>query len=384
MIFNRKIKDEIISSLFKGKVIRLYGLRRSGKTTLCKSILNELNVSEEAYFNCEILRNKETFETLDHDLIKNYLGKHKIVILDEAQNISQIGLMLKLMIDTYPEIQIIATGSSSFELANQTGEPLVGRHYTYNLFPLSIQELSNGGYNFKSNPNNLEKLLRFGMMPDVVNGENEKEKKEYLDNIATSYLYKDILEYENIKSSSILTKLLKALALQLGNQVSTIEIGKLIGISPITVEKYIDLLEQSFIVYRIYSFSRNLRNELKKSYKVYFWDIGIRNSIIQNYNLMENRDDVGAIWENFCITEILKNQNSHNPWMGNNYFWRTSGTNSQEIDFIRDKDGILNCLEFKYNESKKAKIPTQFESAYKKFTFQVITKLNFADLNDIE
>jgi uncharacterized protein len=384
MKYIRKIKSEIINNLFKGKIIRIYGLRRSGKTTLCKDILKELNFSEDAYFNCEILRNKEVFESLDHDLIKNYLGGNKLVVLDEAQNISQIGLMLKIMIDTYPELQIIATGSSSFELANQTGEPLVGRNYTYNLFPLSLSELEIGGYDINLNPNNLDKLLRFGTMPDVVNGENEKEKKEFLDNITTSYLYKDILEYENVKSSSVLTKLLKALAFQVGNQVRSLEIGRLIGISSITVDKYIDLLEQSFIVYRVFSFSRNLRNELKRSCKVYFWDVGIRNSLVQNYNTMENRDDVGAIWENFCITEILKNQNSHNPWMGNNYFWRTSGNNSQEIDYIRDSNGILQCYEFKYNENKKVKIPSQFESAYKKYTFNVINKKNLADIELID
>jgi uncharacterized protein len=382
MIINRKIKNEIFKNINKGKVIRIYGLRRSGKTTLCKEILKELGIQDTAYYNCEILRNKEIFETTDPDKIKDYINGQKLIVLDEAQNISNIGLTLKVMVDTYPDIQIIATGSSSFELANQTGEPLVGRNFTYNLFPVSITELKDNKVNL-NNSHNLENWLRFGMMPDIFSGKNDLDKKNYLDDIATSYLFKDILEYENVKSSSVLVRLLKALAFQVGNQVSYYELGLVAGISAQTAEKYIDLLEKSFIVYRIYSLSRNLRNELKSSCKVFFWDLGIRNSLIQNYNTIDNRDDVGALWENFCITEIIKNQNSYQPWLRNNYFWRTSGTNSQEIDFIVDRDGILNCFEFKYNENKSSKIPTQFITSYDKFTFKIINKANFQEITDL-
>ncbi len=382
MKINRKIKDEIIQNIHKGMVIRIYGLRRSGKTTLCKDILKELNISDTAYYNCEILSNKEIFETTNPDKIKDYINGQNLIILDEAQNVSNIGLTLKIMVDTYPEIQIIATGSSSFELANQTGEPLVGRNYTYNLFPISIGELKQNGINLYYNKD-FENWLRFGMMPDIFSGTNDKEKKDFLDNITTSYLFKDILEYENVKSSSVLVKLLKALAFQVGNQVSYNELGQVAGLSAQTVEKYIDLLEKSFIVYRIYSFSRNLRNELKSSCKVFFWDLGIRNSLIQNFNTLDNRDDIGALWENFCITEIIKNQNTYQPWMRNNYFWRTSGTNSQEIDFIVDRDGILNCFEFKYSEKKSGKIPTQFSSTYKNHTYKIINKSNFPDITDL-
>jgi uncharacterized protein len=382
MIINRKIKDEILQNINKGKVIRIYGLRRSGKTTLCKEILKELNIPDTAYYNCEILRNKEVFESTSPNKIKDYINGQKLIVLDEAQNISNIGLTLKIMVDTHPEIQIIATGSSSFELANQKGEPLVGRNYTYNLFPISITELKQNKVNLYYSPD-LENWLRFGMMPDIFSGKNDLDKKNYLDEIVTINFFKDILEYENVKSSSVLVKLLKALSFQIGKQISYYELGQIAGISSQTVEKYVDLLEKSFIIYRVYSFSRNLKNELKRSCKVYFWDLGIRNSLIQNYNTIDNRDDVGQLWENFCITEIIKNQNTYQPWLRNNYFWRTSGINSQEIDFIVDRDGVLNCFEFKFSEKKSSKIPSQFTTTYKNFTYKVINKENYQDITNL-
>jgi uncharacterized protein len=382
MIVNRKIKDEILQNINKGKVIRIYGLRRSGKTTLCKEILKELNIPDTAYYNCEILRNKEVFESTSPNKIKDYINGQKLIVLDEAQNISNIGLTLKIMVDTHPEIQIIATGSSSFELANQKGEPLVGRNYTYNLFPISITELKQNKVNLYYSPD-LENWLRFGMMPDIFSGKNDLDKKNYLDEIVTINLFKDILEYENVKSSSVLVKLLKALSFQIGKQISYYELGQIAGISSQTVEKYVDLLEKSFIIYRVYSFSRNLKNELKRGCKVYFWDLGIRNSLIQNYNTIDNRDDVGQLWENFCITEIIKNQNTYQPWLRNNYFWRTSGINSQEIDFIVDRDGVLNCFEFKFSEKKSSKIPSQFTITYKNFTYKVINKENYQDITNL-
>lgn len=379
MIINRSIKQKIIDNLYRGKVIRLYGLRRSGKTTLCQSILEQelgAPMSKSNYYNCEILRHKNIFETLDPDIIKNYLGNAKLVVLDEAQNISRIGLMLKLMVDTYPDIQIIATGSSSFELANQSGEPLVGRAYTYILHPITIQELKNHSSEHEI-ITNLDTILRYGLMPGVAVLDSDYQKAEYLDTITTSYLYKDILEYENVKNSGTLVRLLKALALQIGGQISYREIGQLIDLNPQSVEKYIDLLEQSFIIFRLTSFSRNLRNELKRASKIYFWDIGIRNSLIQNFNQLDSRGDIGAIWENFCVSEKLKLDGRYQPMLGNNYFWRTSGNNAQEIDLIIDRDGTLNCIECKYSPKKTAKVPTQFSDTYKNFTYTVINSANF-------
>ena len=374
----RDAQTEIEKHLFQGKVIRIYGLRRTGKTTLAKEILSKFG-DINAYFNCEIIRHKAMFESLDVDKIKEYFGNHKIVVLDEAQNVSQIGRMLKLMVDTYPEIQIIATGSSSFEIANQTGEPLVGRAFTYTLFPVSLQELKHNYSGFELLKMR-DDLLRFGSMPNVF-GLSAIEKINFLDEITSSYLYKDILEYENVKSSGILIKLLKALALQIGSEISYREIGQLIGISPQTVEKYIWLLEKTFIIFSLSSLSRNLRNELKRSTKIYFWDLGVRNSLLQNFLPLDQRADLGAIWENFCISERLKQSSFGQFYNSNSYFWRT--TTQQEIDFIQEKNGILTAFEFKYNSKKQAKIPELFAKAYPNHQWKLISIENWLDLTTV-
>jgi predicted AAA+ superfamily ATPase len=375
MNIQRSVQKNIEDNLFKGKVIRLYGLRRVGKTTLSKVILEKYG-SISGYFNCEIIRHKTMFESLDVEKIKEYFGKEKIVVLDEAQNVSQIGKMLKLMVDTYPEIQIIATGSSSFEIANQTGEPLVGRSFTYTLFPISLKELSEN-YTPQELENLREDILRYGSMPNILDLANI-DKANYLDEITSSYLYKDILEYENIKSSSVLVKLLKALALQIGNEISYRELGQIVDLSPQTVEKYINLLEKSFILFSLHSLSRNLRNELKRSVKVYFWDLGVRNSILQNFLPLDQRADVGSLWENFCIVERIKLQNKGAFYNSNNYFWRT--TTQQEIDFIEEKDGLLTAFEFKFNPKKQAKIPDSFAKAYPNHKFKLINSENWLEL----
>jgi predicted AAA+ superfamily ATPase len=375
MFIQRTIQKDVENSLFKGKIIRIYGLRRSGKTTLSKAILEKYgNLS--GYFNCEIIRHKSMFESLDVDKIKNYFGEHKLVVLDEAQNVSQIGKMLKLMIDTYPDIQILATGSSSFDIANQTGEPLVGRAYTYTLFPLSLTELKNT-YSPAELFNLQHDLLRFGSMPSVLNI-TESEKVNFLDEITSSYLYKDILEYESIKSSSVLIKLLKAIALQIGSEVSYRELGQILDLSPQTVEKYINLLEKTFILFSLSSLSRNLRNELKRSTKIYFWDLGVRNSLLQNFLNLDQRSDVGKLWENFCIAERIKRTNKREFYNSNNYFWRT--TSQQEIDFIEEKNGQLTAFEFKWSDKKVAKLPEAFSKAYPNSQFRLINKENWMDL----
>jgi len=375
MFIQRDVQAKIEKNLFKGKIIRIYGLRRTGKTTLAKAILEKYGKSD-AYFNCEIIRHKTVFESLDVDNIKNYFGDSKLVVLDEAQNISQIGLMLKLMIDTFPEIQIIATGSSSFDLANQTGEPLVGRAFTYTVFPFSLAELKNN-FTVPQLLNMQENLLTFGSMPNVFT-QKQSEKRDYLDEITSSYLYKDILEYENVKSSGVLIKLLKALALQIGSEVSFRELARLLDISPQTVEKYIYLLEKSFILFHLSSLSRNVRNELKRSIKIYFWDLGVRNSLLQNFLPLENRSDIGALWENFCICERLKQQTVGEFFNLNNYFWRT--TTQQEIDYIEEKDGIFTAFELKWSSKKQAQIPELFAKAYPNHVYKVINKENWLDL----
>ncbi len=372
----RQIQPIIEQHLFKGKVIRVYGLRRTGKTTLAKAILEKYG-KQEGYFNCEIIRHKVVFESLDPDLIKIYFGDQKLVVLDEAQNISQIGLMLKLMVDTYPQIQIIATGSSSFDLANQTGEPLVGRAYTYTLYPISLAELNNhfAGHRLSSLQSD---LLRFGSMPNVFETNNELEKQQFLDTVTSNYLYKDILEYENVKSSSLLIKLLKALALQVGSEVSMRELSQLLAISPQTVEKYINLLAQCFVIFQLPSLSRNLRNELKRSTKIYFWDVGVRNSLLQNFLPLDQRADVGSLWENYCIVERIKLSSENGYLTKNSYFWRT--TAQQEIDFIEEGGGVLTAFEFKWNPKKQAKLPQTFQKAYPNTSFKLINQNNWLDL----
>ena len=377
MLIQRNIQAEIESHLFQGKVIRIYGLRRTGKTTLSKQLLEKFGESS-GYFNCEIIRHKAMFETLDVYKIKEYFSGYRIVVLDEAQNVSKIGRMLKLMVDTFPEIQIIATGSSSFDIANQTGEPLVGRAFTYTLFPLSLAELRStfSGYELIRMR---EDLLRFGSMPSLFDL-SQNEKANFLDEITSSYLYKDILEYESVKSSSILIKLLKALALQIGSEVSYREIGQLIDVSPQTVEKYISLLEKTFVIFSLSSLSRNLRNELKRSVKIYFWDLGVRNSLLQNFLPIDQRNDIGAIWENYCISERLKLNSRGEFFNSNNYFWRT--TSQQEIDFIEERNGVLTAYEFKWNPKKQAKIPETFAKAYPNHAWKLISSENWLTLTD--
>jgi uncharacterized protein len=373
-MLERTIKNNIIKSLYKNKVIIIYGARRVGKTTLVKQILKEQEElgKKTSYLNCESLNIKPKLETTNELLLKDFLGAKDLVILDEAQNINSIGLTLKILIDTYPEIQIIATGSSSFDLSNQIGEPLTGRSREFKLYPLSIEEIKSQFDLFALN-GKLENIMRFGTYPSVFNKPEEETKDELYD-IASKYLYKDILAFDNIKNSSTLLNLLKHLALQLGNEVSYNEIGTIIGCSRNTVKNYIDLLEKCFIVFSLNSFSRNLRKELGKSKKIYFYDLGIRNALINNFNCLDTRNDIGGLWENFCILERTKvNQNHKNYY--NQYFWRTYS--GQEIDYLEEHSGQLDGYEFKYNPKAKFKKPSQFLTNYQNSTISVINSENW-------
>ncbi|EKE00934.1 MAG: hypothetical protein ACD_21C00250G0007 [uncultured bacterium] len=373
-MFERTIKKNIEKELYHGKVVVIYGARRVGKTTLSKQILEEQKHlgKKISYLNCESLNVKPKLETTNELLLKDFLGENDLIVLDEAQNINKIGLTLKILVDTYPEIQIIATGSSSFDLANQVGEPLVGRSREFKLYPLSTEEIKNKFSLFDLN-GKLENIMRFGTYPSVFNQSEEKSKDELYD-IASKYIYKDILAFENIKNSSILLSLLKHLAFQLGNEVSYNEIGQTLGCNKGTVKKYIDLLEKCFIVFSLDSFSRNLRKELGKSKKIYFYDLGIRNALINNFNSFDTRDDISNLWENFCIIERTKyNQNHKNHY--NQYFWRMYS--GQEVDYIEEHDGKLDGYEFKYNPKAKFKKPTRFLEAYKNSSVQVVNSGNW-------
>lgn len=369
-MINRKIEKNIVENLFKGKVIIIYGARQVGKTTLVKKIADDYK-GQSSYFNCDLISVQDALSIPEANRIKNFLGDHNIIILDEAQRIKNIGLILKILIDTYPELQIIATGSSSFDLANEINEPLTGRKIVFNLFPLSVEEIM-GDNGFLYIDSKLEKILRYGTYPDVFFSE-DKEAASKLEEIASSYLFKDILSFDKIKKSSIIVKLLQLLALQVGSEVSYNELASKLGINRITVEKYIDILEQCFILFRINSFSRNLRNEISKSIKIYFYDLGVRNILIKNLNPLDIRNDAGFLWENFCILERIK-RNKYNNIFANYYFWRTY--DQKEIDFIEERDGKLFAYEFKLNK-EHSKAPSIFLETYKNSQYQTINRENY-------
>jgi len=367
---SRDLLQYIDRNLFIGKVIVLYGTRRAGKTTLVQHIMDKHSTLSTKYFNCEDLITQQQLGTTNSEALYNVLGKHDLVIMDEAQYIEKIGLTLKIINDTYPHIQIIATGSSSFDIANKLGEPLVGRSRNFTLYPFSLKELN---YDFIKLDSNLDNILRFGLYPTVVE-KTEEEAKEELMNLLNGYLYKDILELEGIKHSKTLIELLKALSLQVGNEVSYSELANKLGISVNTVIRYIDLFEKCFIIFTLSAFSRNLRNEVGiKSKKIYFYDLGVRNVIINNFSPLDMRNDVGALWENFCIVELIKKK-ANSRLFTNNYFWRTYS--QQEVDFIEEYDGKLHAYEFKYNEKAKVKIPKIFTETYDA-SVEVVNRSNY-------
>jgi uncharacterized protein len=366
----RHIQPILERWLFKGKIIILYGARQVGKTTMCKSLMASWG-DDATYFNCEIQSVQSALSVKEPQALKRFIGSKKLIVLDEAQSIRDIGLILKLLIDTFPEMQIIATGSSSFDLANQTAEPLTGRTLQFTMYPLSYQEISQA-FNSAEQRAHLDYFLRFGMYPEIAFA-SEEDAQMLLDNLSSSYLFKDILIYENLKRADILVSLLRLLAMQIGNLISYNELATKLKISSATVERYIDLLEKSFVVFRLPPFSRNLRNEIGKKNKILFYDLGIRNSLIQQYQPIDLRTDKGAIWENFLIVERLKYLQSVGL-RANTYFWRT--LEQAEIDYLEDANGQLDAYEFKW-QNKKAKAPIAFSKTYLDATFSVIHTENF-------
>jgi uncharacterized protein len=364
-MIERLLQSTLENNLFKGKTILLYGARQVGKTTLCQEILKK---HDGIYLHCEVNQVNSILQTKEIGNILNLFENKKLVVLDEAQVIPNIGSVLKLIYDLHPEIQIIATGSSSFDLANKTGEPLVGRSVILTLFPLSMQEIidSVGYLKFLEN---IDSYLAFGLMPGVVAAEN---KLQALANLTEGYLYKDILNYEQLKNPQLLNKILKALAFQLGNLVSLREIANLLGTTHHTVLRYVELLEKTFVIYRLNSYQKNLRNELNSAFKVYFWDLGFRNWLVDNTDLPDLRLDKGALWENFCINERIKYSSYKNEYK-QFYFWRIySGS---EIDLVEVKNSQINIFEMKYNPKKSGvKFPKLFLETYNVKDKKVITK----------
>ncbi len=367
----RDIKGLLLSKLKPGKVIVLLGARRVGKTFLLKQLTDEIK-EEHIFLNGE---NINVHLELEHRSVENYrqfLNNKKLLIIDEAQKIPEIGNLLKLMIDEIEGLKVIVTGSSAFDIDNMTGEPLTGRKYTYRLFPFSENEYSK----YESHIDRREKASRrliYGNYPELINLPDDSDKREYLNEIVSSYLLKDILSFENIKNSSRIINILRLIAFQIGKEVSYHEIGNQLSMSKNTVEKYMELLAKVFIIFKVEGFSRNLRKEISKSPRWYFYDNGIRNSLIANFNSLKLRNDTGQLWENYAISERIKYQNQ-NRMTVNNYFWRTY--DQQEIDWIEERDGTLNAYEFKINKSK-IKVPAAWQKAYEGSKFEVITQDNF-------
>ena len=366
----RQIKEKIKQKLFKKKAIIIIGPRQSGKTTLLKEICKEV---EKKYIWLDGDEPDDRNELTDANsvFLKSLIGDNKIVVIDEAQRIKNIGLTLKLITDKIPEVQLIVSGSSALELSNKINEPLTGRKYEYFLFPLSFAEMVNQN-SLQNEKRLLHKRLIYGYYPDVVT--QSAESKTILKQLSDSYLYKDILTWENIKRPDKLERLVQLLAFQVGSQVSYNELANSVGIDNQTIERYVYLLEKAFIVFRLNSFSRNLRNELKKSKKIYFYDNGIRNAVINNFNPVELRNDIGALWENFLISERMK-YTHYNDIYANTFFWRTRS--QAEIDYIEQREGKLFAYEFKWNTKKKHRVTKIFSNSYPDSNTQVITPENY-------
>jgi predicted AAA+ superfamily ATPase len=367
----RDIKSRIMNDLFRGKVILIFGARQVGKTTLVRALADEIKMPYK-WFSGDEPDIRLSLSNISSTQLKLMYGNTKLVIIDEAQRIENVGLMLKLSVDNFPDVQLIATGSSAFELANKINEPLTGRKYEYRLFSLSHKELSDHFGDIEEN-RSLEHRLIYGSYPEVINKRGEEQRT--LLSISDSYLYKDLFAYENIKKTSLFQKLLSALALQTGSEVSYNELAGIVGANKETVEKYIDLLEQTFVIFRLNAYNRNVRNELKKSKKIYFYDNGIRNAIINNFLPLGSRNDAGALWENYLISERIKLL-SYNMKNSRYFFWRT--TQQQEIDYLEEENGQLSAYEFKWNENKKYNFPKTFLNAYNVPAKYVINRHNYS------
>lgn len=372
-MIKRDIHETVKNRFFQHKAIIITGPRQVGKTTLLKSLLKEYPSDKVLVLNCDEPDVIHHLENVSSTQLRNLIGKHEILMIDEAQKVQDIGLTLKLIVDNIEGIQIIATGSSAFELRNKLNEPLTGRKFEYRLYPISTNELIHHTSQTEEK-RLLENRMIFGFYPDVIN--NPSDKTIILKELTNSYLFKDILSYRDIRNPEILHKLLMLLALQLGSEVSYNELSKSLGIDKETVERYIDLLEKVFVIFKLNSFSRNIRNELKKSKKFYFYDNGVRNALINNFQPLQMRLDTGALWENYLISERRKFIDYQNIY-SNTYFWRTHA--QQEIDYIEERNGMIHAFEFKWKENKKIKVPASFAANYPEHHFQVITPANYIE-----
>lgn len=371
-MIQRQLVKIVESRLFRKKAIIIVGPRQVGKTTLLKMLADKSD-RRVLNWNCDEpdVRQKLTEPTSTQ--LGAETANADIIFIDEAQRVQNIGITLKLLTDNFPDKQIVVTGSSALELSNSINEPLTGRKYEYVMFPISAEELiDNHGAQVERRL--LERRMIYGSYPEVIT--NEGDEKEILTNIVGSYLYKDIFSFQDVRKPEIIEQLLQALALQIGSEVSFNELGKLVGLNSLTVQRYIDLMEKSYIIFHLRSYSRNVRSELKKSRKIYFYDNGVRNAILGDFKPLDLRQDNGALWENYIISERLKH-NAYNMFYGKSYFWRT--IQQQEVDYIEDVDGTLHAYEFKWNTTRQPRLSETFARNYPNHTFTVVTPNNYQD-----
>ena len=374
-MIHRIIKQLVENDFGRGKIIVLMGARQVGKTTLFDSVVS--GSSNVLRLNCDNYDDRSDLENKTSTELRQLMGNHEVVIIDEAQRAKNIGLSLKMLADLKLSMQILVTESSSLTLANEINEPATGRLIEYNLFPLSLAELMQ-----HTSPREEKRLLEqrmiYGLYPEVVT--TPGDAKRILVNLANNYLYRDLLEYRGVKKPEVLQKLVRALALQIGSEVSYNELSRTVGVDKATVENYIDLLEKCFVVFRLPAYSSNLRSEIKRGRKIYFYDNGIRNALLSNFAPLELRDDVGMLWENMMVSERIK-RNSYSRSYAQMYFWRTQ--QQQEVDLIEEQDGRLTAFEFKWNNKKKAKLPKPFIDNYPNTDFKVISPDNYVEFVDI-
>jgi len=369
-VIRRTIQDAIERSLFKGKAIIIYGARQVGKTTLIMALQQDAAIPS-IYLNCDEPDIRRALSDKTSTELKMLVGSNRLVLIDEAQRVGTIGITIELLTDTAPDIQVIATGSSAFELSSRIEEPLTGRKREFRLYPFSLTELGQM-YSPLEVGRTVERCMVFGLYPEIVNAPETAETA--LREIARSYLYKEILAFHQIRNTEALERLVQSVALQIGNEVSYSKLAQQVGVDKKTVESYLRILEQSFIIFRLGSFSRNLRNELKKSRKIYFIDTGIRNAVINNLNPPELRGDVGDLWENFVIAERMK-RNHNRQLFPSSYFWRSH--QKQEIDYLEELNGELRGYEIKWRE-KRMKVPAAFSAAYPDCPVTLIDRENMA------
>ncbi|MBR4517714.1 MAG: ATP-binding protein [Victivallales bacterium] len=376
MKIRRYYLDQIASMLQPGKVLALYGPRRAGKTTLLSDFLQNWHGGRYFYGTGEDRSVKEVLESSDVGLIRGAFSGYELVVIDEAQALARVGAGLKLLVDSLPEVKVIASGSSSFQLASDLGEPLTGRRRTATLYPVSAMELA-GDLGNMALRQRLDELLVYGSYPEILTTENLHDKADALRELCDAYLFKDILAFERLRNADKIHRLLSLLVFQVGKEVSITELGTGLGLNRLTVERYLDLLEKTFVIFRVPGFSRNLRSEVTKTSRYYFRDNGIMNTVINNFNplSLRNGNDVGALWENFIVSERMKKQ-EYQRMHSNNYFWRTY--ERQEIDLVEEHDGRLFGYEIKYNKPSTSAPPLWREN-YPDAAFQVISRKNFTD-----